>query len=125
MNRALRLITTIFKSQILWFTVGVALLPSLKYLGRYTRQPTAFESMGWVSHYQETKHFSTVLPDFSYSLQFPGDREKFENFIKRMNLQGYKVSNDEYKKDSNEGGSRATFSPDKKGFEIEFTAYQT
>jgi hypothetical protein len=125
MNRALLLIRTLFKSRILWFVVGVALLPSIRYLERYTRQPTAFESMGWVSHYQESKHFSTVLPDFSYTLRFPGDRKKFETFIKRMNLQEHKVSDDEYKEDSNEGRRRATFSPDNKGFEIEFSAYQT
>jgi hypothetical protein len=119
------MITALFKSPILWFVVGVALFPTVKYFGRYTRQPTAFEAMGWVSHYQESKHFSTVIPDFSYSLRFPGDREKFESFVKRMNLQEHKISDDDYKEDSNEGGRRATFSPDKKGFEIEFTAYQT
>ncbi len=65
------------------------------------------------------------LPDFSYTLRFPGDREKFETFIRRMNLQNHKVSDDEYKEGSGDGGRRATFSPDKKGFEIEFTAFQT
>ena len=42
-----------------------------------------------------------------------------------MNLQEGKVSEDEYKEESEGGGSRAIFSPSNKGFEIEFTAYQT
>ena len=125
MNRARRVISQIFKSRILWFVIGMAWLPMFKSMGRYTREPTAFEAMGRVSHYQENKHFSTFLPDFSYSLRFPGDREKFEEFIRRMNLQEGKVSEDEYKKESEGGGSRAIFSPGNKGFEIEFTAYQT
>lgn len=125
MNRFRRLITETFRSRIWWFIVGVAWLPTFKYMGRYSRTPTAFDAMGRVSHYQESKHFSTFQPDFTYSLQFPGDREKFEDFVKRMNLDGHKVSDREYKVDSEGGGRRAVFSPEKKGLEIEFFAYQT
>jgi len=35
------------------------------------------------------------------------------------------VSDDEYKEGSGEAGRRATFSAERKGFEIEFTSYQT
>ena len=86
---------------------------------------TAFEAMGHVSHYEETKHFSTFLPDFTYRLRFPGDRKKFEAFIKRMNLQDHKVSDDLYEVESGGGGRKATFNEENKGFEIEFSAYQT
>jgi len=81
--------------------------------------------MGWVSHYEENKHICNFLPDFTYNLRFPGDREKFESFVKKMHLQNHKVSEDEYKQDAGEGHRRARFSPDKKGFEIEYSANQT
>lgn len=80
--------------------------------------------MGWVSHYKETKSISTVLPDFGYSLKFPGDRAKFEAFVKRMNLHEHRISDDEYKEKFDGGERRATFTPENEGFEIEFTAYQ-
>jgi hypothetical protein len=110
---------------MVWFLAGAAFLPAFRYAINLRNPPTAFESMGWVSHYQENKSMCNFLPDFSYTLRFPGDREKFETFIRRMNLQNHKVSDDEYKEGSGDGGRRATFSPDKKGFEIEFTAFQT
>ena len=103
----------------------MAWFPIINYLGRQYKEPTAFDAMGFVSHYQESKHFSKVQPDFSYSLRFPGDRNKFEHFIKKMNLQDHKISDDEYKIESDGGGRRATFSSERKGLEIEFTAYQT
>ncbi len=107
----------------MWFVAGVALFPMLQYLASVSRPPTALKAMGWVSHYEETKGVSTLLPDFGYSLRFPGDREKFENFVKKMNLQGHKVSDDDYGFDSNEGGERARFMPEKRGYEIEYRAY--
>ena len=124
MNRSLGLLRALSKSRILWFVVGMAWLPSFKYMGRYTKEPTAFEAMGLVAHYHESRNFSNVLPDFGYTLRFPGDREKFDAFIKRMKLQDHKVSDEEYKKEADGGGIKATFSPDRKGFEIEFTSWQ-
>ncbi|WAC21166.1 hypothetical protein OVA24_07190 [Luteolibacter sp. SL250] len=114
----------LFRSRVLWFVVGMAWLPSFKYMGRYTREPTAFEAMGWVPRHHESKYLSKVPSEFDYTLQFPGDREKFEAFIKRMNLQDHKVSDDEYKREADGGGMKATFSPDRKGFEIEFSSWK-
>lgn len=125
MNHFRRWLIAIVKRRIVWFLAGAAFLPAFRYAINLGRPPTAIEAMGWVSHYQENKSKCNFLPDFSYTLRFPGDREKFEAFIRRMDLQDHKVSDDDYKEDSGEGGRRATFSPDKKGFEIEFTAFQT
>jgi hypothetical protein len=124
MNRIRSLSLKLSRSRIFWFIVGLATLPLLKNIANLNRPPTAFDAMGWVSHYQETKNFSTVLPDFGYSLKFPGDRDKFERFIRRMNLQDHRISDDEYKEKFDQGERRATFNPKNKGFEIEFTAYQ-
>lgn len=110
---------------MVWFLVGVAFLPALRHAFQSGKQVTAIEAMGWVSHYQENKSKCNFLPDFSYTLRFPGDREKFKTFIKRMDLQDHKVSEDEYKEGSGEAGRRATFSAERKGFEIEFTSYRT
>lgn len=125
MNRFQRWQVAILKRRMVWFLVGVAFLPALRHAFHFRRPVTAIEAMGWVSHYQENKSMCNFLPDFSYTLRFPGDREKFETFIKRMDLQDHKVSDDEYKEVSGEAGRRATFSAERKGFEIEFTSYQT
>lgn len=125
MNRFRLRLIAIVKRRVLWFLAGVAFLPAIRYALDFRRPATAIEAMGWVSHYQENKSMCNFLPDFSYTLRFPGDREKFETFIRRMNLQDHEVSEDEYQEGSGEAVRKATFSPEKKGFEIEFTAYQT
>lgn len=126
MNRLLLPLYKLIKSRIFWFIVGLASVPLIQYLEKQARRPpAAIDAMGWVSHYEERKLLFAVLPDFSYSLRFPGDRNKFEDFVRKMNLQSHKVSEDEYKEESGEGGRSARYSPEKKGFEIEFSANQT
>ena len=126
MNRILSPLKSLIKNRFFWFIAGLALVPLIRYSEKQIRRtPTAIDAMGWVSHYEERKLQFTVLPDFSYSLHFPGDREKFEMFVKRMGLQHHKVSEDEYKEVSGEGERSVRFSPDHKGFEIEFSSNQT
>lgn len=84
----------LWKSRILWFFVGLMVIPLSNYFVRIFYPTTSIEAMGWVSHYEERKHIFTLLPDFSDSLRFPGNREKF---VKRMGLEDYKISEGEYK----------------------------
>jgi hypothetical protein len=120
-----RWLIALIKRRIVWFLAGAALLPAFRYSMNLDRKQTAIEAMGWVSHYEENKSMCNFLPDFSYTLRFPGDRDKFQTFIRKMDLQNHKVSDDEYKEGSGEGSRRATYSQDRKGFEIEYTAFQT
>ena len=100
-------------------------MPLLNSLGKMNRQPTAIEAMGWVSDYSETKHICNFLPDFTYNLQFPGDRDKFERFVNKMHLQNHKISEDEYTQVVGENRRSARFTPENKGYEIEYSASKT
>jgi len=100
-------------------------MPSLNSLGKMNRQPTAIDAMGWVSDYREAKHICNFLPDFTYNLQFPGDRDKFERFVRKMHLQNHKISEDEYTQVVGENRRSARFTPENKGYEIEYSASKT
>ena len=53
--------------------------------------------MGWVGFYEENLSLYTFLGDHSYSLKFPGDREAFLKFAKKLGLSEHKISETEFR----------------------------
>lgn len=66
--------------------------------------------MGFVGFYEENMAIYTFLGDHTYSLKFPGDRQKFESVAQKLGLHSHKVSENEYREEDQKGqGSRRLF----------------
>jgi hypothetical protein len=125
MNRLLLPLYKLIKSRAFWFFVGLALMPlihSLVMMIRPKRPIAAFEAMDRVVNYDELKHIRNVT-HFGYWLKFPGDRAKFERFVKETHLQATKVSDYSYIGHFGGSGWAATFLPEMKDHEIHFEAF--
>lgn len=95
-------ITKLLERRFVCFLVGLTIFPVFLGLRALVR-PTAKDAMGFVGFYEENYSVYTLLGDHTYSLGFPGDKERFKRYVKRMGLSKHKVSDTEFRKEDSKG----------------------
>ena len=108
-----RLVKNLLARRFIWFLIGLLLVPGFRAI-RAVVHPTAKDAMGFVGYYEESYSVFTFLGDYSYSLAFRGDKERFEKYAERLGLDDHMVSGNECREEASDGqwSRGVVFDPD-------------
>ena len=83
----------LFHKRWVWFLLGMASLPTLIFVADlFLRSPNPKAEMPFTSIFEESRTETYFPADYSYSLRSKGTLDEFRQFVKKMHMEAFRVS---------------------------------
>jgi hypothetical protein len=93
----------LFQKRWVWFLLGMASLPTLIFVADlFLRSPNPKAEMPFTSIFEESRTETYFPADYSYSLRSKGTMDEFRQFVRKMRMEAYRVSDTRYERKERE-----------------------
>jgi hypothetical protein len=86
----------LFQKRWVWFLIGMGCLPTLWFVVGLFVGPDAKTAMPFTSIFEESRTEFFFPADYSYSLRSKGSMEEFRQFVRKMKMEAFRVSETRY-----------------------------
>ena len=89
----------LFQKRWVWFLLGMATLPTIVFIADlFLRTPDPKTEMPFKAIYEESRTETFLPADYSYSLRSKGTMDEFRQFVRKMRMEAYRVSDTRYER---------------------------
>ena len=92
----------LFQKRWVWFVLGLLCLPSFVYVLRLFTGPDPKSEMPFTSMIEESRTEFFLPADYAYSLRSKGTMEEFLQFVRKMRMETFRVSDTRFEKKDGE-----------------------
>lgn len=96
----------LFQQRWIWFLLGLLCLPVLSFVLGLFLPPSPKDAMPFKAVFEESRTEFYLPADYSYSLRSKGSMEEFQQFVKKMKMEAFRVTDSRYEKKSPNGQHR-------------------
>jgi hypothetical protein len=88
----------LFQKRWVWFLLGMASMPIVWFVVGLFVGPDPKTAMPFTSVFEESRTEAFLPADYSYSLRSKGSIEEFRQFVRKMRMEAYRVSDTHYER---------------------------